>query len=360
MGRWCEERISELNQLAPYRFTRFLDKSKMNAKLDANENWHIPDEKLRSIVAAAAEEVDVRKYPLDIIQELSGAVARRLGIAEESIVPTQGADQGIDLVCQSFLHKGDKAVIVGPTYPFYKLRSALAGARCVSLSMNDDFSLPVEEILKVAGGGGMIFICSPNNPTGNQFQADDLKRLCDGFRGLVVIDEAYVDFAPWSIIDEVRRRRNLLVLRTFSKAFGLAGLRLGLVIGNPEWMPTFFERVQYPYPISGLAANIALRLLNEYDVVEEGIASLRRERSWLSQELARFEEVEVLASVTNFFLINLARDYAKAHSQLLNKGIATRRIGRVLRWENCLRVTIGTREMNTCFLGALSEVLRNA
>ncbi len=360
MGRWFEERISVLNQLDAYQFTHEMKAANVSAKLDANENWHIPSERLRPIVLEAAAEVDVRKYPLGIVQELRGAVAKRLGVPEESIIPTEGADQGIDLLCESFLREADRAVIVGPTYSFYKLRSALAGARCTDVSMNKDFSLPVERILEVAGDGGVVFICSPNNPTGNQFRADDLRRLCDGFSGLVVVDEAYVDFAPESVVEEITRRRNLIVLRTFSKAFGLANLRLGFVICNQEWAPTFLDRVQYPYPISGLGANIALRLLKEYDLVKDGIESLKRERSWLSQELARLQRVKMLPSSTNFLLLTLPTDYVRAHEELLRRGIATKMVGRVLGLENCIRVTVGTREMNKFFLRTLGEALRIA
>ena len=349
-----------LNQLDAYQFTNDLSAANLSAKLDANENWHIPTERLRPIVAEAVSTVDVRKYPMGIIQELRETVAKRLGVREESIVPTVGADQGIDLLCQGFLREADSVVIVGPTYSFYKLRASLAGARCIEVNLNKDFSLPVERILEVAGDRGVVFLCSPNNPTGNQFRAEDIRRLCDDFSGLIVVDEAYVDFAPESIVEEVTSRRNLLVLRTFSKAFGLADLRLGLVIGNPGWAPTFLNRVQYPYPISGLVANIALRLLKEYDLVNDGIESLKRERLSISQELTELQGVKVLPSATNFLLLSLATDYVKAHEELLKRGIATKRIGRVLDLENCIRVTIGTQEMNRSFLRALREVLQNA
>ncbi len=360
MEGWFEKRLSALEQLDAYQFTYELNAANVSVKLDANENWHIPRERLRQIVASAAEEVDVRRYPLGCVQELRAAVAKQLRIPEDSIVPTEGLDQGIDLVCQGFLREGDRAVIVGPTYSFYKLRSAFAGAACVEVAMNDDFSLPVQQILEAAGKGGVVFICSPNNPTGNQFRTDDLEQLYDTFPGLIVVDEAYVDFATETTIGQVTQRRNLLVLRTFSKAFGLANLRLGLVIGNPEWTPAFLERVQYPYPISGLAANVALRLMEEPSLVKEGIESLKRERSWLFKELTAIQGVKVLPSSTNFLLLGLAMDYGTAHEELLKRGIATKRVGRVLGLENCIRVTIGTREMNTAFLSALGEVLRNA
>lgn len=360
MGQWFEDRLASLNQLHAYQFTYDLTSANVRVKLDANENWHIPTQRLQPIVANALQKADVRKYPLGDIQKLRTAIAKRLQVPEESIIPTAGGDQGIDLVCQGFLREGDRAVIVGPTYSFYKLRSTLAGARCVDVSMNEDFTLPIERILEAAGKGGIVFICSPNNPTGSQFRAEDLQKLCERFRGFVVIDEAYVHFAPETILEQVTHYRNLVVLRTFSKAFALADLRLGLIIGNPEWGQRFLDRVQYPYPVSGLSVNIVLSLLDDYGLVEEGIASLKHERDWLYQELAKFEEVKASPSAANFLLLSLPTDYERVHGELLKKGVATKPVGRVLGLGNCIRVTIGTREMNETLLGALGEVLRNA
>lgn len=357
MGRWLDEKISQLNRLSGYSFSPNSNAGNLRAKLDANENWHIPADQMRRIVRDALAKVDVRGYPLSVVQELAAAAAQYLRLPTESIIPTEGADQGIGLLCQTFLREGDKAVIVGPTYSFYRLRSALAGAQCVEVSLNEDFSLPGERILKEAGQNCAIFICSPNNPTGNQVPIDDILRLCDEFTGLIVLDEAYVDFATYSVVEEITRRRNLVIIRTFSKAFGLADLRLGLIISNPSWAPTFLDRVQYPYPISGLAATIALSLLRENRIVKDGIESLKRERAWLIQQLGQVDGVQAFPSQTNFVLVTLPMDYANAHEGLLGRGIATKKIGRILNLTNCIRVTVGTREMNRVFLDALVEVL---
>lgn len=357
MGQWLDERISRLSRFDAYSFSLESDLPNLRAKLDANENWHIPAEEMQRIVYDALAKIDIREYPLGAVQELSAVAAHYLGLPTGSIVSTAGADQGIDLICQAFLRGGDKAVIVGPTYSFYRLRSSLAGARCVEVSLNPDFSLPVERILNKAGKSGVIFVCSPNNPTGNQFPTNDLLRLCDGFPGLIVLDEAYVDFATKSVARETTHRRNLVILRTFSKAFGLADLRLGLVIANSSWAPTFLDRVQYPYPVSGLAAIIALSLLREIRIVNDGIESLKRERAWLLQQLGQINGVQALPSQTNFVLVNLPTSYETAHVELCKRGIATKKIGRVLSLSNCIRVTVGTSDMNRAFCDALVEVL---
>jgi histidinol-phosphate aminotransferase len=226
--------------------------------------------------------------------------------------------------------------------------------------MNNDLSLPVERILNEGADAAVVFICSPNNPTANQFAPSDIIQVCDRFSGLVVLDEAYVDFAKDSLVHEITRRRNLVVLRTFSKAFGLANLRLGFIIANPEWAPLILDRVQYPYPLSSLVAALAVQLLENFTLVKKSVESLRNERAWLLEQLRRIDGVKTLDSQTNFILTSLPIDVAEAHRQLLEHGIATKKIGQILDLPNCIRVTVGTRKMNLLFLESLREVLNCA
>ncbi len=346
-----------LKALEGYSFSFDPKAVSVRVKLDANENWHIPAHELQRLVREAVEELDVRKYPLGIAEELCSALGKHLSVPVEAIIPTQGADQGIDLLCQAFLRQADKAIIVGPTYSFYKLRAAVTGAQCIGITLNKDLSLPVDSILNAAKEGGIVFLCSPNNPTGNQFSLDQVLQLLEATPTLVVVDEAYVDFAPQTLVREVMKHRNLVVLRTFSKAFGLAGLRLGLIIAHPDWAAAFFDHVQYPYPVSGLPAAVALRLLQEFQIVKRGIESLKRERTSLRDRLAKDLGVEAPSSDANFILANLPIDASKAHRALLERGIATKKIGPVLNLANCIRITVGTQEMNSAFLEALGEIL---
>ena len=360
MGSKFDDSLDRLKELSEYRFSPAPLHGRFRAKLDANENWHIPEESLRRIIREAATQVDAREYPTGITGELQAALAKHLRIPAESIIPTQGADQGIDLLSQTFLRRDDKALIVGPTYSFYQLRAAIAEAQCVEIDMNKDLSLPVESILDQSKDASVVFVCSPNNPTGNQFSASEVTQVCDGFSGLVVLDEAYVDFAQDSLMHAVINLKNLVVLRTFSKAFGLANLRLGFIIANPEWAQLLLDRAQYPYPISSLVAAIAIQLLKEFQLVEKGVVSLKKERTWLFEQLRKIEGVKALDSQANFILANLPVEVEEAQEQLLERGIAVKKIGRVLDLPNCVRVTVGTLEMNSIFLDSLKEVLKNA
>lgn len=352
--------LHRLQTLSGYQLGSDLRLSKIRVKLDANENWHIPEKAMHKLLRRAIDSVDPRAYPLGIVDKLRTSLANHLRIPAESIVPTQGADQGIGILCEAFLRQNTRVLIIEPTFPLYKLRASIAGAECIGVSMNNDLSLPVERILNEGADAAVVFICSPNNPTANQFAPSDIIQVCDRFSGLVVLDEAYVDFAKDSLVHEITRRRNLVVLRTFSKAFGLANLRLGFIIANPEWAPLILDRVQYPYPLSSLVAALAVQLLENFTLVKKSVESLRNERAWLLEQLRRIDGVKTLDSQTNFILTSLPIDVAEAHRQLLEHGIATKKIGQILDLPNCIRVTVGTRKMNLLFLESLREVLNCA
>ncbi len=356
MADWLGQKLARLEGWAGYSTNAPV--AAVRAKLDANENHLVPLEEIRRLTVEAAEEIDARRYPEDALGEMGRALGRHLGLPPGCIVPCSGADQAIDLLCQSFLERGERVVAVGPTFSVYRVRAALAGARYEEVPMGDDLSLPVDRVLE-GGRDGIAFVCSPNNPTGNQFRREEVAALLDSFEGLVVLDEAYVDFADWSLVKMVRERDNLAVLRTFSKAFGIAGLRLGYMAASEGWAGKFLEKVQYPYPLNSVSVAVARRLLEEYATVQRWTEAVRRERAWLAGEL-RKAGAGVLDSKANFLLADLPADYQRCHERLMEMGVLTRKIGPVLRMRNCLRVTVGDREMNECLLRSLEEVLRDA
>jgi histidinol-phosphate aminotransferase len=360
MGSKFDDSLVRLKELSEYRFPPRPKQGGFRAKLDANENWHIPAETLRRAMSQAATQVDAREYGTGTTQRLQRAIAEHLHISPESIIPTEGADQGIDLLSRVFLRRGDRALIVGPTYSFYRLRAAIAEAQCIEIEMNKDLSLPVDSILSQSKETSAVFVCSPNNPTGNQFDTKELMRVCDGFSGVVILDEAYVEFAQESLVHETANRENLVILRTFSKAFGLANLRLGFIVANPELAQLLLDRVQYPYPISSLVAEVAIHLLKEFQPVERGIESLREERTLLLEQLRKIKGIKALDSQTNFILLDLPAEVDQVHAQLLERGVAVKKIGRVLDLRNCVRVTVGTKEMNSIFVDSLKDVLNSA
>lgn len=360
MGDWFDDRLALLARWQGYRYSVENKKRRMRADLDANENWNVPESEVRGAVKRALARTDPRSYPKGSVEELQKGISRAVGVSPGSVIPCSGADQAIDLLCQGFLGPRDQVTIISPTFSMYRLRATIAGATCVEIPVGEGFSLPLEGIKRVGGAGGLLFICSPNNPTGTQFAEPDVTEAISSFKGLTILDEAYVEFADYSLSRRVKEFRNLAVLRTFSKAYGMAGLRLGYVLANDSWAPDFLSRVQYPYPISSTAAATALELMARPSHVRKWVATVKKEREWLSKELRALGGVGVAESQANFILISVPIDSAKAHSELERRGIATRDVGNVPGMQNTLRVTVGTRRMNELLLTALKRVLQNA
>ena len=360
MADWFEQRLARLGGLGEYRYSTEGPKRRMRADLDANENWHVPERQAREALKQAVVETDIRRYPKGAIEELRKGISRSVGVTADSVIPCSGGDQAIDLLCQAFLSTGDKATVVSPTFAMYRLRATLAGATCVEIPMGEGFVLPLEDLKRRGGGGGLLFICSPNNPTGTQFAEAEVLEAVASFDGLVLLDEAYVEFADFSLSRRVAEFRNLAVLRTFSKAYGMAGLRLGYILANDTWAPQFLGRVQYPYPVSSLAALTALSLMRRPSLVLKWAASVKKERGWLSGELLKLRGVRVADSKANFVMVSVPTDSSSVHSELQRRGVATRDVGDVPGMRNCLRITVGTRPMNALLLRTLKEVLRDA
>ena len=358
MNDWLKERLNFIGSLESYSPAIDPRIYKVTVKLDANENWHIPLGSLKRLVGESAEEVDVRLYPVRISQELLEGIAKQMGVSDDCIILTQSSDQGIDLLCQAFLDVGDVVDIVTPTFSFYRLRASLARSRYRNVDLNENLSLPIDKILRDSLNR-ILFICSPNNPTGNQFSVDDLTELIESYQGLVILDEAYADFAKYNLVKEVERYHNLVVIHTFSKSYGLAGLRLGYIAANPSLTKLLGSKVQHPYPISSLAAAVALKMIRQPNLIEGAMQSLMLERGWLIERLREIEGIVVFDSQTNFVLISLPVDSNLIRNALLDRGIAVRAIGNILNFKNCLRITVGTRDMNNAFLSAFREVLKN-
>mgnify|MGYP001124492780 CR=1 FL=1 len=327
-------------------------------KLNSNENFFVPLDLLRNVLREVVEEVDPRIYPRDELKELREALSRYVNASPEEIVIGTGSDQLIDLISRVFLRHGDEALSVVPTFSIYERCIEVQGAHYKAVPLRDDFTLDTEKILASATPRTkLLFICSPNNPTANQFDSREVRLLAGNFGGLVAIDEAYVDFAEGSVVDLVGGFENLVVFRTFSKVFGLAGLRLGCMVANRELARAIDERFQMPYAVSIVALKAALKLLRKTEIIMAAVEEVKAERTRLIRELDRLEGVRAFDSKTNFVLFQVDRSSDKVYRALLDRGVIVRNIGPVLRFDNCLRVTVGPPPMTERFLSALSEVL---
>jgi histidinol-phosphate aminotransferase len=264
----------------------------------------------------------------------------------------------MDLLMKVFVRKGSKVLVVEPSFPMYTFFAQLYGGSTVPVLLRPDFSLDVDAVLEKADKGTrLLFVCSPNNPTGNQFREADIKRLLQEFEGVVVVDEAYVDFARGSVIRWVRDYDNLVVLRSFSKAFGLAGLRLGYLVSNKA-LVEYVQRVVGPFNVNSVTQQVIALALEKWSYFKEQIEYVVNEREWLMKNLRQTDGIAPYPSEANFILFKVTKpnlSSATVTERMENRNVLVKDRGHLPLLENCIRVTVGNRNMNKAFLSALTE-----
>jgi histidinol dehydrogenase len=299
----------------------------------------------------------LNRYPDPNQLELRAKLAALAGVSSDSIFIGVGSDEIIDLLVRLLCEpSADSTVILDPTYGVYRVAAELNGVEAWSVELDDNFQINVEETLRaVRPGTKLIFCCSPNNPTGNLLRRQDILALSRSFDGIVVADEAYIEFSgAASLAQDVARVSNLVVLRTLSKAWGLAGIRLGYCVANPELIE-YLLKIKPPYNISSIASALALKTLEMNGAIQRTAIELIAERERLALALREMPSVRhVYPSNANFLLARFA-DSVRAFSSLLGRGIVVRRRNEP-RLRDCLRITVGTAEENQLVLKALAEI----
>jgi histidinol-phosphate aminotransferase len=326
-------------------------------KLNANENLFLPRSTFQRLLTEAATETDPRLYPGGEEVMLAERLASLHGASPDQIILAAGGDMIIDLVMSSLVKPGDTVLAVTPTFSMYPRTAKIKGLAYKSVSLDSRFMLDGEEVLEASEGVGLIVLCNPNNPTSNQLPRGEVMKVVDGFEGFVLIDEAYAEYGEYSLISEAIDRENLLVLRTFSKAYGLAGLRLGYGVTNAGLARTLGERYMMPFSVPNFVLRVGAKLLDERDTVMEAIEEAKRERGFLVDSLSEIAEVKAFPSDTNFVLFTTNKPYEEVYDGLLEKGVILRKVGAVPGYSDCLRVTVAPREMISRFLEVLGEVL---
>ncbi len=298
----------------------------------------------------------VNRYPDPHQKALKERISRLFDVAADSIfLGGAGSDEAIDITFRVFCRPAiDNAIAITPSYGVYRVAADINDVELREVCLNADFSLPVEAILSAADHHTkLVWICSPNNPTGNAFPKEQILELAERFDGMVVVDEAYADFsAKGSLLQEISSHPNIIVLRTFSKAWGMAGLRAGMAFAVPEII-AFYNRVKYPYNMSVLIQKELLRRIEEgtRNHIEEIIA----EREKLAKGLREATCVrEVLPSDANFLLVRVT-DPDAVYDFLIEKGVIVRNRSTMPLCEGALRVTIGTPEENELTLRYFKE-----
>lgn len=298
----------------------------------------------------------VNRYPDPHQKRLKSRVSEIFGMPAESIfMGGAGSDEAIDLVYRIFCTPGeDNAIAIAPSYGVYKVAAEINDIEIREVLLNDDFSLPVERLLTAADGNSKVmWICSPNNPTGNAFPKEDILKVVEKFQGIVVVDEAYADFSDkGSMLPEIARHSNLIVMRTFSKAWGMAGMRVGMAFAAPEII-TYFDRVKYPYNMSCLIQEELLKRLESFRA--DRIVEIKGWAAKMRQALAEMDVVEkVYPTDANFILIKV-KDAKAMYDYLISQGVIVRNRSSLPKCADTLRITVGTPEENQKTLELISN-----
>ena len=297
----------------------------------------------------------INRYPDPLQEKLKERLAPLKGVRPSQIFLGNGSDEAIDLVYRIFCNPGkDNVVAIAPTYGMYKVCADINDVEYRGVPLTEDWQLDTKALLNACDARTkVIWLCSPNNPTGNDFPREAIHEVLTGFSGIVVVDEAYCDFSaqvPFrSLLDNYP---NLIVLNTFSKAWASAAIRLGMAFASEEII-SLFNKVKYPYNVNLLTQEKALALLSDLGTIDAWLAQIRREREHVLPALDELPIVlKVFPTDANFVLVRVT-DANRIYRYLIEKGIVVRNRTRVQLCKDCLRITIGTRQENNELLGAL-------
>jgi len=312
-------------------------------KLGSNENPLGPSPKAVQALVDTAPLANI--YPSADAIELREALSKYTGFPISNLIASgPGMDGLLDGLCRLIIEKGDEVIVPTPTFSYYELPARACGGKPIFVRRNSDFSLDPEKILEAESSRTkIIFLCSPNNPSGNLIPEADLIKILENTRALVFVDEAYVEFADRNLAGLVRKYDNLVIGRTFSKAFGLAGLRLGYGI-MPEWLVKEYIRAATPFSVSLPALKAGIAALSDTDHLKKSIEITRKGREYLKEKIP----FKVYPSQANFVLVDVAPLKAKAVTEnLMRKGIIVRSCDSFREaGDTFIRVTVGTPEQN--------------
>ena len=331
-----------IRQLKPYSSARNEFKGEASVFLDANENPFNPP---------------YNRYPDPLQWEVKEKIAQIKGVSPENILLGVGSDEPIDLLFRAFCRPGiNNVVAIDPTYGMYKVCADINDVEYRPVVLNEDFDFSPDKLLDACDENTkLIFLCSPNNPTGNALSVTKIVEVLTRFSGIVIVDEAYIDFSSQpSFLKKLNEYPNLVVLQTFSKAWGSAGIRLGMAFASSEII-SIFNKIKYPYNINKLTQEHALILLSHQDQVRLWVKDLIDERNELARQLAVFSFINKIYQNDANFLFVKKHDVKRSYNYLVTKGIIVRNRSNITLCMGCIRITVGTSEENQILLDALKE-----
>ncbi len=330
----------------------FQPKEKGFIKLNTNENPYPPSSKALEILKIEASEA-LRLYPDPISETLREKIAKTYGFKPDWIFVGNGSDEILNLIVRACLGKGDELWVTDPTYILYEVLANMQEARVTKCSLDENFDLP--ERINV-GKAKLVMISNPNTPTGAFFDKSSLKTICRQAKGLVVIDEAYADFSKENCLDFVKKFKNVVVTRTMSKSFSLAGLRLGWAIARPEVIQVLMK-LKDSYNVNRLSQRAGLAAITDLASMKEAVKRVVRDRDFLTEKLMKLG-FKVIPSQSNFlFVKHLSVDALKLYQELYKRKILVRHFN-LPKLKNYLRITIGTHQQMVQLVKALEHIIQ--
>ncbi|MBQ1177203.1 MAG: histidinol-phosphate transaminase [Paludibacteraceae bacterium] len=330
--------------LAPYSCARNEFTGEASVFLDANENPY---------------NQPFNRYPDPLQVQLKEKIAALKGVRPTQIMLGVGSDEPIDLIFRIFCEPAqDNVVAINPTYGMYGVCADINNVAYKQVNLNDDFSLDAQNVLDACDANTkVIFLCSPNNPTGNSLERSEIEKIVTGFEGIVVIDEAYIDFSNEpSWLASLNAYPNIIVLQTFSKAWGMAALRCGMAFASEDII-AFFNKVKYPYNLNLLTQEAVLKQVEAVEQKNKWVETLLAERSKMIANLQNLPLVKHIYPTDANFVLAKVDDANKTYTYLVNKGIIVRNRNSVTLCQGCLRITIGTPQENQELLTALAQMV---
>ncbi|MDD2362745.1 MAG: histidinol-phosphate transaminase [Oscillospiraceae bacterium] len=326
-------------------------------RLDANESFLLPTEEDREAMINTAASVALNRYPDPLAADLCFGFARAYGISSDYVTAGNGSDELISIIMSAFLQKGEKVLTLSPDFSMYRFYTSITENPCVTLDKNEDMTVDIDMIINTAAEQNirLIIFSNPCNPTSLGISAKEMRRLISSTNALIVLDEAYMDFWDQSLIKEAQEYDNLILLRTCSKALGMAGLRIGFAIANSK-LTSVLRSAKSPYNVNSISQAMARIVLKNRLYQTEYIETILNSRNYIIEGLRKLEEDKLITHVydscTNFAFIKL-NDAQGVFRHLVENGIIVRCFG-----DDFLRITAGTQVENTEMLRAIEDCLK--
>ena len=328
--------------LKPYSSARNEFKGEASIFIDANENPY---------------DTPYNRYPDPLQLQVKEKISALKGVSVENIFLGVGSDEPIDLLYRIFCEpQKDNVVALEPTYGMYAVCADINNVEYRTVSLKENYQFSADDLLAATDENSkIIWLCSPNNPTGNALDTEEIEKVLKNFSGIVAVDEAYIDFSSQpSYLKVLKEYPNMVVLQTFSKAWGSAGVRLGMAFASEDIIK-IFNKVKYPYNVNVLTQRYAIKLLDNFSQVEKKVKAILKNREKLEKQLAKVKCIkEVYPTDANFILVKTI-DSDAIYKYLIEKGIVARNRNGITLCDNCLRITVGTAEENKQVIAALKN-----